>query len=135
MKKIKLLLLFAVILFNVNTVKAFTTSYTYTDAGEFYTNTIIPASIPVNMAQEGQPNDSLSSADKKMDLYKLKRGEATKANILGLVEMGDAGIEKAAKNGNITKIYYVDSKKSKLYIPILFIPIYARATTTYVYGE
>lgn len=69
------------------------------------------------------------------DLIELKKGESTATNILGLIETGNASIEAAAKNGNITKIHYVDTKIEKVYIPLLFIPIYAKEVTTIVYGE
>ena len=54
---------------------------------------------------------------------------------MGLIDIGDAGIAEAAKNGDITKILYVDSKVSKIFIPLLFIPIYIKERTTKVYGE
>ena len=136
MKNAKIILMLSILFFNVNIANAFTNIDKYMDAGEIYTSTVSPITIPVNTANENKSNNMHLASDKKIDLSKLKRGEATKTNILGLVEMGDSGIEKAAKNANITKIYYVDSKKTKVYIPYFFLlPIYAKATTTYVYGE
>ena len=35
----------------------------------------------------------------------------------------------------IKKIHYVDTQVSKVYIPLLFLPIYAKETKTIVYGE
>jgi len=135
MKNIKIIILLSVLFFNINIANAFTNIDKYMDAGDIYTSTVSPITIPVNTADESNSNNIHPVPDKKIDLSKLKRGEASKINILKLVEMGDSGIEKAAKNGNITKIHYVDSKKSKVYIPYFFFPIYAKATTTYVYGE
>ena len=63
----------------------------------------------------------------------LRKLEETISDIL-LVGM-NAGIEKAAKQANITQIHYVDTTVSKVYIPLLFIPIYAKTTRTTVYGE
>ena len=72
---------------------------------------------------------------KQLNLQKLKTGYAAKTNFFGLVEIGDSGIDKAAKQANITQIHYVDTTVSKVYIPLLFIPIYAKTTRTTVYGE
>lgn len=72
---------------------------------------------------------------KQQNLQKLKTGYAAKTNFFGLVEIGDSGIDKAAKQANITQIHYVDTTVSKVYIPLLFIPIYAKTTRTTVYGE
>ncbi len=65
----------------------------------------------------------------------IKSGISTRTNILGLVETGDAGICKAAKNGHISKIHYVDYKIEEIYIPLGFIPIYFNTYITTVYGE
>ena len=72
---------------------------------------------------------------KQQKLQNLKTGYAAKTNFFGLVEIGDSGIDKAAKQANITQIHYVDTTVSKVYIPLLFIPIYAKTTRTTVYGE
>lgn len=65
----------------------------------------------------------------------LKIGTSSRTNILRLVETGDAGINKAAKDGHITKIHYVEYSKEKLYVPLGFIPIYYDRYITTVYGE
>ncbi len=57
-----------------------------------------------------------------------KRGEATAQSILGLIGVGDASIEKAAKNGGIQKIATVDQKSTN------FLGIFATSTTI-VTGE
>lgn len=62
------------------------------------------------------------------DINNLKQGKSSAWNILVLVEMGDSGINKAAKDGNIKKIYYVDYNLTSYFI------FFARKTTT-VYGE
>lgn len=46
---------------------------------------------------------------KQQKLQKLKTGYAAKTNFFGLVEIGDSGIDKAAKQANITQIHYVDT--------------------------
>ncbi|DAA84911.1 TPA: hypothetical protein CPT87_07220 [Candidatus Gastranaerophilales bacterium HUM_5] len=69
------------------------------------------------------------------NLSELRCGISTASNILGLVETGDASIEAAAKNGGITNIHYVDTKIGKVYIPLLFIPVYVKETKTLVYGD
>jgi hypothetical protein len=43
-----------------------------------------------------------------LDIEHLKTGKAGATNILGLFEIGNAGILEAARNGNIKKISIVD---------------------------
>ncbi len=57
-----------------------------------------------------------------------KVGKASATNVLGIVAMGNASINAAAKDGGITKISHVDIKKFSLLG--LFSTI-----TTFVYGE
>ena len=98
--------------------------YKYIDAGAIYTETTTPKIVAKNV-----------DIDNKEGLSTLKRGEASARNILQLIELGNASIDQAARNGKITKIHYVDTKTSKVYIPLGFIPIYAREIKTIVYGE
>lgn len=58
----------------------------------------------------------------------FKKGEAEVMSILGLVAVGDASIETAAKNGGITKIHHIDHKTWNI------LGIYGKYTTI-VYGE
>ena len=97
----------------------------YFDSGEIYSGSKFPQSIANNI-ENTTPNE---------DMSRLKRGTASSRNFLGLVEVGDSSIDKAAKEANITKIYYVDTSLNKVYIPYFIIPIYARQKTTIVYGE
>lgn len=96
----------------------------YFNQGSIYTGSSFPVDVAKNTTNE-----------KLLNLNGLKCGEATTNNILGLVETGNRGIQVAAKNGGITKIHYVDTKVNKVYIPLVFIPIYVKQTKTIVYGE
>ncbi len=96
--------------------------YKYFDLGGIYTNT----TFPVDVSEIQQDN---------IDLSKFKSGTATSHNILHLVDVGDSSIDMAAKKAGITKIHYVDSNTHKLFIPLVFIPIYVREQKTIVYGE
>lgn len=62
------------------------------------------------------------------DLNTLKKGSASSNNILFFVEIGDAGIDKAAKNGGINKISYIDVNEKTIFI-------FWRKVTVTVYGE
>ena len=97
----------------------------YFDSGEIYSGSKFPQSIANNV----------ENVENNVDLSKLKQGKASSRNFLGLVEVGDSSIDKAAKEANITKIHYVDTSLNKVYIPYFIIPIYARQKTTIVYGE
>lgn len=62
------------------------------------------------------------------DICCLKKGEASATNILWVVELGDAGLGAASKNGNIKQIYFVDVQEKNVFI------FFGKITTT-VYGE
>ena len=115
------------ILFTINlcaNAEAFN-STNYSDIGVFYSNTTFPQSVV-------KKNENTTLPD---DLSKFKKGEAASHNFFNLIDIGNAGIDAAAKNGNIKKIHYVDTKVGKVYIPLFFIPIYVKETKTVVYGE
>jgi len=95
----------------------------YFDQGGIYSG----SSFPIDVARDVDNN--------MPPIEGLKYGEASTSNILGIIETGDRGVQKAAQNGGITRIHYVDTKVSKVYIPLGFIPIYVKQTTTMVYGE
>jgi hypothetical protein len=79
-------------------------------SGAIYTNVQLPVTVTDNA---GTP---------------MKTGTAQATSILGLVATGDASIEAAKKNGNITKVYHVDWDAMNV------LGIYGRYTVT-VYGE
>ena len=101
--------------------------YIYHDLGGIYTNTTFPVDTAQVQAEEGNGKD--------VDLSKLRKGVSKSTNILLLVDVGDSGIETAMKNGGITRPLYVDTEIHKLFIPLVFIPIYVKETKTIVYGE
>lgn len=123
MKKIVLSLLALFLSANITHARGLDTSSNF-DHGLIYSGSKFPQSIA----------PAINSAAPK-NLSELKTGESTATNILGLVETGDASIEAAARNGGITEIEYVDTKIGKVYIPLLFIPIYVKETKTIVYGK
>ena len=96
----------------------------YFDQGLIYAGSKFPQSVA-----------KANETDMPVNLNELKKGESTATNILGLVETGDASINAAARNGGITDIQYVDTKIGKVYIPLLFIPIYVKEIKTIVYGN
>ncbi len=101
--------------------------YIYQDLGGIYTNTTFPVDVAQVQAEEGK--------GKEVDLSKLRKGVSKSRNILLLVDVGDSGIDAAMKNGGITKPLYVDTEIHKIFIPLVFIPIYVKETKTIVYGE
>lgn len=58
----------------------------------------------------------------------MKQGSASSKSILGIIATGDCSVSAAAKNGNLTKVSYLDYD----YLNIL--GIYQRVTI-YAYGE
>ena len=62
------------------------------------------------------------------ELARLKKGSASTTNVLWIVEVGNAGIDEAAKRAGIKKISYVDINEQT----VLF---FWRQLTVNVYGE
>lgn len=123
MKKIVLTLFAVLISANITHATGLEPSSNF-DHGLIYSGSKFPQSV-ANAINTAPPNN----------LSELKCGVSTASNILGLVETGNVSIEAAAKNGGITNIQYVDTKIKKVYIPLLFIPIYVKETKTLVYGN
>jgi len=65
---------------------------------------------------------------KVQDLSTLKKGTASTNNILYIVEVGDASIDTAAKNGGIKKISHIDIQEKSVFI-------FWRGVKVTVYGE
>lgn len=81
--------------------------------GIFYTN----ATYPVL---------ATGASAEKLKVY--KKGESFSQNYLFLIEKGDAGIRRAALNGGITKIHFIDVHEKNIFI-------FYKEVTTIVYGE
>lgn len=81
--------------------------------GLFYTN----ANYPVTATGVTSP-----------ELATLKHGKASALNVLGIVEIGDAGVYKASKDADITKVNFIDVNEKTVFI-------FFRRITTTVYGE
>lgn len=81
--------------------------------GFFYTNTDYPIT---------------ATGANVENLRDLKKGTSSCSNVLFLVEMGDAGIDTAAKNGGIKKISHIDVNEKSIFI-------FWRKLTVTVYGE
>lgn len=119
-----------------NTVFAADAGYQYPDSGLIYSYVTVPGDLPKAQYNQNEIVPfSQDAVDGKVDIKNLKEGSATTANILGLVSLGNAGIYKAAKNGHINTIHYVEHINEKVIVPIVFIPIYVKRHITVVYGE
>jgi hypothetical protein len=94
----------------------------------------INSKYPLDTAKTGGLNNPTNEIIDDFGKGRLKVGISKRINILGLVEIGDSGICRAMKRGNIRKIHYVDYSFEKVYIPI-YIPIYFNRSVTTVYGE
>ncbi len=60
------------------------------------------------------------------EVVETKHGEACVLNILGLVAVGDASVEKAKRNGNIKNVYTINREIFGL---SLYLPIFANSCT------
>lgn len=118
----KMLLITACICANALSANAYGVSNCF-DKGIIYSGSSFPNSVSQNAYETSAGGEN------------LKRGESSTVNILGLVETGDGSIRAAARNGGISKIHYVDTQINKIYIPLIFVPIYAKQIKTIVYGE
>lgn len=118
--------LFLFVLFSFNTANASVIDLkSYYDCGAIYSHSYFPLSVANEITKEKE----------SIDFNKLKKGESKSRNWFGLIDVGNSGIDKARKNGNISKIYYVDNKICKIYVPYFIIPVYIKEKTTIVYGE
>ena len=93
-------------------------STNYSDIGVFYSNTTFPQSVV-------KRNENTTLPD---DLSKFKKGKAASHNFFNLIDIGNAGIDAAAKNGDIKKICYIDVNERMVFI-------FWRKVTVNVYGE
>lgn len=136
MKKIILSLCFcSLFLSSIEQAHAVGWGYRYIDGAGIYSDVVLPldASKAVNL--ENTDNDFVPVSNIDKSKTEFKKGTSSRTNVLGLVEWGDAGIYKAAKDGKIKKIYYVEVNREKLYVPMGFIPVYFNRFITTVYGE
>lgn len=97
----------------------------YFNSGLVYSGSKYPQSLANNT----------ENIEPKIELSSLKQGTSSSRKFFGFVEVGDASIDKAIKEANITKVHYVDVSLNKVYIPYFIIPISAMQKTTIVYGE
>jgi len=62
------------------------------------------------------------------DISCLAKGTASALNVLFIVQVGDAGLSAASRDGNIKQVYFADVNEQSVFI------FFKRITTT-VYGE
>lgn len=124
--RLRVLISAFVLIFALNTcvyAEGYGSGYKYVDGGGIFTNSV----IPLGAAKYKDSEDNFVNVS-NVDLSRLKVGKSYKTNILKLVEIGDAGIGAAAKNGNIKKISYIDVHEMTVFI-------FFKKITTTVYGE
>ena len=66
--------------------------------------------------------------DSNATIVSTRSGESTSTSILGLIATGDASLNSAARNGNLSVIHYADYKYTNIVGVI-------QTYTTVVYGE
>lgn len=117
--------------------------YRYVDRGRIFANVTVPKSLPVaSHIDENKVEDttapipvSYEAKNGMVDIRRLRAATSSNYNILGIVEIGDGGVFAAVRDGRMRTIHYVDSTHQKVWIPIVFFPIYASRHITTVYGE
>ncbi|MDD3435613.1 MAG: TRL domain-containing protein [Candidatus Gastranaerophilales bacterium] len=112
--------------------------YRYIDGGGIYSEVTVPLDLP--NAKYNQSNDKIlpissKAVDNKIDIKTLKTAQSSTVNVLGLVDVGDAGIYETARKGRISTIHYIEYTNEKVYVPFIFIPIYFKRYITTIYGE
>ncbi len=120
----------AVIISTVQVSLAYSTEQGYRPVSQGWI--VENVSLPVDTAKAVNNEDEINP---DMETPKLRVGESRRRNFLKLVDVGNAGIDEAAKKAGITKIKYVDIQVQKVYVPLGFIPIFVKETVTKVYGE
>lgn len=118
------------------------TGYKYINGGGIYSDVNMPyiTGKSINLYEEKNVKGkivpvSAKAKNEKLSIETLKRGTSQRTNYMFVVEVGDAGILKAAQNGGISKIHFIEVTKEKLYVPLVFIPVYFDRFITTVYGE
>lgn len=119
------LILFFIFLFTNTAFASGASASYYFDSGIFYSGSKFPQSAAYKTLD----------TNKEIKLKDLKQGKSSIRNFFSLVEVGNASIDSAAKNGNIKKIHYADTKINKVNVPLFIIPVYVKQKTTIVYGE
>ena len=66
------------------------------------------------------------------NLSGLKKGESVSYSIFSMIAVGDSGIKRAAENGGITEVVYVD--RSYTAMPYIFVYVFSKEKTI-VYGK
>ncbi len=66
---------------------------------------------------EWKDRDPMTRVDNSVN--PTKKGKACMTNILGLISQGDSSVESAKKDGQITKVAFVDTtyKAFQIYVP------------------
>ena len=100
----------AIVILTLCSLLSVTGCATLYPAGSIYTNIQLPVTVTANIGTA------------------TKVGTSQCTSILGAVAIGDASIEAAKKNGDITKVYHVDYSVKNI------LGIIGTYTTT-VYGE
>lgn|GEM_PF-5370692 len=118
------------------------TGYKYNMGGGFYNDVKTPQVTGKSIHLYEEKNVfgkivAVSNAAKnnKVSIDTLKRGQSSRTNYMFVVEVGNAGILEAAKNGGLNKIHFIEMTKERLYVPLIFIPVYFDRFITTVYGE
>ena len=118
------------------------TGYKYVDGGGIYADVNLPYITGKSIHLYENKNVkgriipiSQKAQEKKLNIETLKRGKSQRTNYLRLIEVGNAGVLKAAENGGISKIHFIEVTREKLYVPMGIIPIYFDRFITTVYGE
>ncbi len=132
-----MLILICCILTGINQTQAKSWGYKYKNSGYLFSNATMPHDVAkaINFTEDNIVPVSNESKEGIVKYETLKKGTSSRINILKLVEIGDAGILKAAKEGEIKKIHYIEVKRQKVYAPTPWLPIYFNRFITNVYGE
>ena len=91
--------------------------------GGIYSKSAFPVSVSTDINNETQ------------DLTNLQSGKSTSHNYFKIVEVGDAGINKAIRQGNLKRVSIVMTRVHKINIPISILPLYYKDVKTVVYGN
>ena len=87
--------------------------------------------VSINASQAGLFRDSTypghATGAVTQNVKNMRTGESSYISILGIFTIGDGGVSRAAKNGNINKVSFVDHKTKSF---IVF-----RKNKTVVYGN
>lgn len=91
--------------------------------GQIYSKSAFPVSVSTDINNQTE------------DLSDLRSGKSSYRNYFRIVEVGNGGIHKAVRKGNLKRVSIVMVRIHKIHLPLGYVPLYYKEAKTVVYGN